>query len=88
MSLTNFRSTLFLNGQLLCSKICAVKNKRRRSGFSTGKKTNQQLLFRPPSFSSGFDVFSLFPVVSYGNQQFQNRYSSCLVEPDIELNDE
>ena len=31
---------------------------------------------------------SLFPVVSYENQQFRNRYSSCLVEPDIELNDE
>ena len=57
------------------------------SGFSTGKKTNQRL-FRAPSFYRGFDVFSLFPVVSYGNQQFQNRYSSCLVEPDIELNDE
>ena len=32
----------------------------------------------------GFDVsfFALF-----GNQPSQNRYSSCLVEPDIELHD-
>ena len=55
--------------------------------FQPAKKKNQQL-FRAPSFYRGFHVFSLFPVVSYGNQQFQNRYSSCLVEPDIELNDE
>ena len=56
--------------------------------FQPAKKQIQQLL-RAPSFYRGFDVFSLFPVVvSYENQQFQNRYSSCLVEPDIELNDE
>ena len=47
------------------------------------KKRNQQL-FRAPSFYRGFDVFSLFPV-SYGNQLFQNKYSSGLVERDIEL---
>ena len=55
--------------------------------FNRQKKHNQQL-FRAPSFYRGFfHFFSLFPV-SYGNQQFQNMYSSCLVEPDIELHDE
>ena len=79
----------FLYGQLLCSKIRVVRIKERIGGFLTGKKTNQQL-FRAPSFYRVFffHVFALFPVVSYRNQQFQNRYSSCLVEPDIELSDE
>ena len=54
--------------------------------FNRQKKQNQQL-FRAPSFYRDFDVLSLFPV-SYGNQQFQNKYSSCLVRPDIELHDE
>ena len=46
------------------------KIKGRIGGFLTGKKTNQEL-FRAPSFYRGFDVFSLFPVVSYGNQHFR-----------------
>ena len=47
-----------------------VKNKGRIGGFSASEKTNRQL-FRAPSFYRGCDVFSLFPVVSYGNQQIK-----------------
>ena len=75
--------------RLLCSKICAVKIKGRIDGFSTCKKQISSQLFHAPSFCRGFDVFSLIPVVLDGNQQFQKRYSSCLlVEPDIELHDD
>ena len=38
--------------------------------FQPAKKQNQRL-FREPSFYRGLDVFSFFPFVSYGNQQFQ-----------------
>ena len=78
----------FLYGRLLCSKICVVKNRRTNRWIFNGQTKQNQQLFRAPSFYHGFDVFSLFPVVSYINEQFQNRYSSCLVEPDIELNDQ
>ena len=56
-------------------------------GFSTCLKNKISSCYVSRLFIMVFDVFSLFPVVSYGNQQFQNRYSSCLVEPDIELHD-
>ena len=39
---------------------------------------------RGVSIVVGFDVF----FVSYGIQPFQNKCSSCLAEPDIELHDE
>ena len=48
--------------------------KGRIGGCSPGKETNQQLVVPCAVFLSyrGFGVFSLFPIVSYGNQQLLN----------------
>ena len=56
--------------------------------FQSAKKIPSSCSVRGLSTVVGFDVFSGFLFVSYGNQPFQNRYSSCLVKPDIELHDE
>ena len=62
--------------------------------FQPAKTQISSQLFCAPSFYRGFfHVFSLFPVVVCcfvwkSAINFRIRYSSFLVEPDIELNDE
>ena len=62
-------------------KICVVKSKWTKGGFQLAKKTVSYSV-RCLSIVVGFNVFFFG---SYGNQPFQNRYSSCLVKPDIEV---
>ena len=62
-----------------------MKNKWTKGGFSTGKKKTALVPCAVFLSCFGFDVFFF---VSYWNRAFQNGYSSCVVEPDIELNDE
>ena len=76
----------FLYGRLLCSKNCVVKKLKVERWIFKRKKIISSCSVRRLSIIVFLMLFSLFPVVSYGNQQFQNR-SSCL-EPDIELHDE
>ena len=64
-------------------KICVLKNKWTKGGFSTGKKENSCSV-RDLSIVVGFDIF----FVSYGNQPFWNWHSSSFVQLDIELHDE
>ena len=61
---------------------CVVKNKWTKGEFSTGKKKPSSCSVRGLSIVVCFDVFFF---VSYGNQPFQNRYSCCLVEPDMDF---
>ena len=59
------RCGLFLRATLL-QNLRGVKNERTKGGCSTGKKTKSAVVFY-----RGFDVFSLFPVVSY-DMEFSN----------------
>ena len=61
-----------------------MRTKWTKGGFSTDAVKNSCSV-RGLSIVVGCYVYSF---VSYGNQPFQNTYSSCLVERDIELHDE
>ena len=81
----------FLYGRLLCSK-----NRKFSWEDINGRKVDWQPAKQTKAVTNGCSVRDLSIVagsdviffITYGNQPLQNRYSSYLVGPDIELHDE
>ena len=80
MSSTSTRDADFLYGRLLCSEICVVQNKWTKVEFQRAKKNKiSRRSVRCLSIVVLMFFFSLFPIVSCGNQQFQNRCCTTFV---------